>query len=232
MAAVMDKATGQFVPKIKLSENAEKITNPGNKTIQRIYDKATGKIIADLICLVGEEFDTRNSLLLFDPLETWKKTMLAPDSYTMRELMIPIFLDGRCVYQSPKVMDIQAYCKKELDTLWDESKRLINPHTVHVDLSNELWHTKNQLLDSFHRKINRHRRAKGRNHLRPLLISHLIPLSCQCSRKVFPAPLNPAITRRGRTFWGRSYMTISAFSSRGLGIRWIITIFLPWKYRM
>lgn len=152
LAAVMDKATGQFVPKIKLSENAEKITNPGNKTIQRIYDKATGKIIADLICLVGEEFDTRNSLLLFDPLETWKKTMLAPDSYTMRELMIPIFLDGRCVYQSPKVMDIQAYCKKELDTLWDESKRLINPHTVHVDLSNELWHTKNQLLDSFHRK--------------------------------------------------------------------------------
>lgn len=73
LAAVMDKATGQFVPKIKLSENAEKITNPGNKTIQRIYDKATGKIIADLICLVGEEFDTRNSLLLFDPLETWKR---------------------------------------------------------------------------------------------------------------------------------------------------------------
>ena len=108
----MDKATGQFVPKIKLSENAEKITNPGNKTIQRIYDKATGKIIADLICLVGEEFDTRNSLLLFDPLETWKKTMLAPDSYTMRELMIPIFLDGRCVYQSPKVMDIQVSVKK------------------------------------------------------------------------------------------------------------------------
>ena len=105
-----------------------------------------------MICLVGEEFDTRNSLLLFDPLETWKKTMLAPDSYTMRELMIPIFLDGRCVYQSPKVMDIQVYCKKELDTLWDESKRPINPHTVHVDLSNELWHTKNQLLDSFHRK--------------------------------------------------------------------------------
>ena len=89
----MDKATGQFVPKIKLSENAEKITNPGNKTIQRIYDKTTGKIIADLICLVGEEFDTRNSLLLFDPLETWKKTMLAPDSYTMREPVSYTHLD-------------------------------------------------------------------------------------------------------------------------------------------
>lgn len=151
LAAVKDKATGQFIPKIKLSENAEKITNPCNKTIQRIYDKATGKIIADLICLVGEEFNTENSLLLFDPIETWKKTMLAPGSYTLRELLVPIFLDGQCVYESPKVMDIQAYCRQELDTLWDESKRLINPHTVHVDLSNELWHIKNQLLDSFHR---------------------------------------------------------------------------------
>ena len=151
LAAVKDKATGQFIPKIKLSENAEKITNPGNKTIQRIYDKATGKIIADLICLVGEEFNTGNSLLLFDPIETWKKTMLAPDSYTLRELLVPVFLEGKCVYDSPKVMDIQAYCRRELETLWDESKRLINPHEVHVDLSNELWHIKNQLLDSYHR---------------------------------------------------------------------------------
>ena len=150
LAAVYDKASGQFIPKIKLSENAEKITNPGNKTIQRIYDKNTGKIIADLICLVGEQYDSRNSLLLFDPIETWKKTKLAPGSYTLRELMVPVFLEGKCVYRSPKVMDIQAYCKKELDTLWDESKRLINPHTVHVDLSNELWHMKNQLLDSYH----------------------------------------------------------------------------------
>lgn len=151
LAAVKDKATGQFIPKIKLSENAEKITNPGNKTIKRIYDKATGKIIADLICLVGEEFDTGSSLLLFDPIETWKKTMLGPDSYTLRELLVPVFLDGRCVYDSPQVMDIQEYCAGELDTLWDESKRLINPHTVHVDLSNKLWHMKNQLLDSYHR---------------------------------------------------------------------------------
>ena len=150
LAAVYDKASGQFIPKIKLSENAEKITNPGNKTIQRIYDKNTGKIIADLICLVGEQYDSSNSLLLFDPIETWKKTKLAPGSYTLRELMVLVFLEGKCVYRSPKVMDIQAYCKKELDTLWDESKRLINPHTVHVDLSNELWHMKNQLLDSYH----------------------------------------------------------------------------------
>ena len=152
LAAVKDKTTGEFIPKIKLSENAEKITNPGNKTIYRIYDKENGKIIADLICLVGEKFDTNNSLLLFDPQATWKKTLLAPGSYTMRELLVPVFLNGECVYESPKVMDIQKYCKKELDTLWDESKRLVNPHTVHVDLSNELWQTKQKLLDSYHKK--------------------------------------------------------------------------------
>ena len=152
LAAVRDKNTGEFIPKIKLSENAEKITNPGNKTIYRIYDKENGKIIADLICLVGEKFDTNNSLLLFDPQETWKKTLLAPGTYAMRELLVPVFLNGECVYESPKVMDIQKYCKQELDTLWDESKRLVNPHTVHVDLSNELWQMKKQLLDSYHKK--------------------------------------------------------------------------------
>lgn len=150
LAAVKDKATGKFVPKIKLSENAEKITNPGDKTIYRIYQKDTGKIIADLICLTDEKYDSKNSLLLFDPVETWKKTHLAPNSYTIREMLVPVFKNGKCVYHSPKVMDIQAYCKKELDTLWDESRRLMNPHEVHVDLSNELWHLKNQLLDSYH----------------------------------------------------------------------------------
>ena len=148
LAAIMDRHTGKFIPKIKLSENTEKVTNPGNKTIQRIYDKETGKIIADLICLVDEEFDEKNSLLLFDPIETWKKTHLAPGTYTMRELLVPIFKNGECVYESPKVMDIREYCKKEQETLWDESRRLVNPHEIHVDLSNELWHMKAQLLDS------------------------------------------------------------------------------------
>lgn len=150
LAAILDKQTGTFTPKIKLSENAEKITNPGNKSIKRIYSRETGKIIADLICLEGEVFSERNSLLLFDPTETWKKTHLAPNTYTIRDLMIPVFKNGQCIYSSPAVMDIQAYCKKELDTLWEESRRLVNPHEVHVDLSNELWHMKNQLLDSYH----------------------------------------------------------------------------------
>lgn len=154
LAAIMDRHTGKFIPKIKLSENTEKVTNPGNKTIQRIYDKETGKIIADLICLVDEEFDEKNSLLLFDPIETWKKTHLAPGTYTMRELLVPIFKNGECVYESPKVMDIREYCMKEQETLWDESRRLVNPHEIHVDLSNELWHMKAQLLDSYHYTSN------------------------------------------------------------------------------
>lgn len=150
LAALMDKKSGSFIPKIKLSENAEKITNPGNKNIKRIYSKETGKIIADLICLNGEHFEEKHSMLLFDPIETWKKTHLAPNTYTIRELLVPVFQDGTCVYESPAVMSIQDYCKKELDTLWEESRRLVNPHQVHVDLSNELWSMKKQLLDNYH----------------------------------------------------------------------------------
>jgi len=150
LAAIKDKTTGQFIPKIKVSENAEKITNPGNKTIRRIYNKETGKIIADLICLTDEVYDSSESLLLFDPIETWKKTHLAPGSYTMRELMVPVFLSGTCVYESPRVMDIQKYCKQELATLWEESRRLEYPHRTHVDLSLPLWKMKNELLDQYH----------------------------------------------------------------------------------
>ena len=119
LAAIMDKKTGKFIPKIKLSENTEKVTNPGNKTIRRIYDKESGKIIADLICLVDEVYDENNSLLLFDPVETWKKTHLAPGSYTIRELLVPVFRNGECVYQSPKVMELREYCRQEQETLWD-----------------------------------------------------------------------------------------------------------------
>ena len=146
LAAIMDE-NGSFVPKIKLSENSEKVTNPGNKTIYRIYDRETGKIRADLICLVDEEFSENEPLLLFDPLEPWKKTKLKPGTYTMRELLKPIFVDGECVYESPKVMDIREYCQKELSTLWDETRRLINPQKVYVDLSSKLYDIKIELLD-------------------------------------------------------------------------------------
>ena len=142
------KRDGQFIPKIKLSENQWKITNPGNKTVYRIYDKESGMIKADLIAMVNEKYSEENPLKLFDPLATWKKTYLKAGSYTIREIIKPIFLNGECVYTSPSVMEIQAYCKKEQDTLWDETRRLVNPHNVYVDLSNELFQVKNQLLDS------------------------------------------------------------------------------------
>ena len=124
-----------FIPKIKLSENAEKITNPGNKTIYRIYDKENNKLIADLICFDDEILDESNDLLIFDPIETWKKTKLKAHTYTLRKLLVPVFIKGKLIYNSPNVMDIQKYCLKELDTLWEESKRLEYPHKPYVDLS-------------------------------------------------------------------------------------------------
>lgn len=145
--AAIQAEDGSFIPKIKLSENTEKITNPGNKTIYRIYEKDSGKIKADLIALVDDVFDQSQDLKIFDPIETWKKTTLKAGSYTMREMMIPVFKDGECVYESPKVMDIRDYCLKEQDTLWDESRRLINPHQVYVDLSPRLFEIKTQLLE-------------------------------------------------------------------------------------
>ena len=146
LAAVKDKK-GTFIPKIKLSENTEKITNPGNKTIYRVYEKETGKVKADLICLVGEKFSENKPLLLFDPAEPWKKTKMEPGTFTLREMMVPVFKNGECVYTSPKVMDIRAYCQEELATLWDETRRLVNPHKVYVDLSAKLYDIKIDLLD-------------------------------------------------------------------------------------
>lgn len=145
--AAIQNAAGEFVPKIKVSENTEKITNPGNKTIFRIYDKSTGKIKADLICFADEVYDTSENLLLFDPIDTWKKTKLAGGSYSMRELLVPIFRNGECLYQSPSVMEIARYCKEEKNTLWDETKRLFYPHRVYVDLSQKLYDEKISLLD-------------------------------------------------------------------------------------
>ena len=147
LAAVYDSKTGDFIPKIKLSENTEKITNPGNKTIYRIYDKETKKLKADLICLVDETFDSSKDMIIFDPLETWKKTKIHAGTYELRELLVPVFLKGKCVYESPSVMEIRSYCAKELDTLWDETKRFTNPHEVYVDLSQKLYDIKASLLE-------------------------------------------------------------------------------------
>ena len=146
LAAIQNKK-GEFVPKIKISENTEKITNPGNKTIYRIYEKASGKIKADLICFADEVIDPKPDLLLFDPMDTWKKTKLAGGTYTVREILLPIFKNGECLYKSPTLKEIAAYCREEKDTLWDETKRLFYPHRVYVDLSQKLYDVKQSLLD-------------------------------------------------------------------------------------
>ncbi len=149
LAAIQDRDSGKFIPKIKISENAEKITNPGDKTIYRIYD-SQGMIVADLIALSEEKFDPAAPLMLFDPIETWKKTLLRGGSYSMKELLVPIFKNGSCVYQSPRVMEIRKFCRAELETLWEESKRFDYPHQTYVDLSKKLWNLKNDLLEQYH----------------------------------------------------------------------------------
>lgn len=144
LAATFDGTN--YIPKIKVSENPEKVTNPGNKKLLRIYDIETGKIKADLIALNDEVFDCSKELILFDPNNTWKKMKLHPNTYTIREMLQPIFIGGKLVYDSPTTLEIKAYCTEELQTLWDESRRLVNPQTVYVDLSNGLYDLKKQMI--------------------------------------------------------------------------------------
>ena len=142
---------GKWVPKIKLSENSEKITNPGNKQIYRIIEKDSGKVFADYIALEDETFSEKEDLVLFDPIDTWKKSTLKGGSYEMRPLLVPIFLGGKLVYNCPSVEEIKAHCKKEQESLWEECRRLTNPHAVHVDLSDKLYEMKKRLLAQYSR---------------------------------------------------------------------------------
>ena len=144
--AAIQNANGNFIPKIKLSENIEKVTNPGNKTFYRIYDKETGKIKADLICLVDEHFDENDDMKLFDQNAPWKKTRLPGGSYTMREMLVPVIKAGKTVYTSPSVMEIREICNKEKDTIWEEAKRFVNPQEIYVDLSQKLYDMKQDLF--------------------------------------------------------------------------------------
>ncbi len=145
--AAIKKADGTYEPKIKLSNNTEKITNPGNKKIYRIYDNFTKKIKADLICLNDEVFNPDEDMVIFDPTSPWKKTLLAGGSYSLRELLIPVIKGGEVVYESPSVMEIRDICTKEKDTLWEEVKRLVNPSNVYVDLSEKLYNLKIDILN-------------------------------------------------------------------------------------
>ena len=152
LAAVKDADSDAFQPKIKLSENTEKVTNPGNKTVYRIYSKKTGKIKADLICLADEKFDPEETMVIFDPVDTWKKTKVLGGTYELRELLVPVIKDGKSVYKSPSVMELRDYCKQEQNTLWDESRRFVNPQKVYVDLSQSLYDMKKALLEEMSEK--------------------------------------------------------------------------------
>lgn len=146
LAAAKHQGEKDFTAKIKISENPAKVTNPGNKTVYRIYDKTTGKIRADLICLTDEVYSSKEDLVIFDPIATWKKSTIIDGTYILRELLVPVFLKGQCVYENPSAMEIRDYCTGELNTLWDETRRLVNPQNVYVDLSKPLYDLKNQLL--------------------------------------------------------------------------------------
>jgi len=135
---------GTIRPKIKISENVEKITNPGYKKPYRVFDKETGMMIADYIALADEVLDEKEPLLLFDPVNTWKHKTV--ENYRLECLHIPVFLGGECVYESPNVHEIRDYCREQLALLWDEVKRFDNPHRYYVDLSDSLWTLKQEML--------------------------------------------------------------------------------------
>ena len=135
---------GEIIPKIKCSENVEKITIPHFKKVYRLYNRDNGKAIADYMTVHDEVVDENEPLMLFDPYATWKTKNVC--NFEARELLVPVFLNGKKVYQSPTLKDIQTYCKQQVNTLWDEIKRFDNPQTYYVDLSQKLWDIQQELL--------------------------------------------------------------------------------------
>ena len=135
---------GEIIPKIKISENVGKITNPHFKKVYRFFGNDTGKAIADYLCVHDETVDDSKDLEIFDPEATWKRKKVY--NFTAKELLVPIFKNGKLVYQLPTLDEIKAYCAEQVDTLWDEVKRFDNPHTFYVDLSQKLWDIKYDLL--------------------------------------------------------------------------------------
>lgn len=135
---------GEIQPKIKISENVAKITTPYFKKVYRLYSKETGKAIADVLTTYDETIDENQPYEIFDPRHTWKRKTIT--DFEAKELQVPIFKKGECVYQSPGLKEIQAYCRESLKTVWDEVKRFENPHEYYVDLSQKLWNIRYQLL--------------------------------------------------------------------------------------
>ena len=137
---------GEIVPKIKISENAAKITTPDFKQVYRLYDNETGKAIADVMTLHNEVLDDSQPYEIFDPVYTWKRKKVK--DFTAKPLLVQIFDKGECCYQSPDIKDIKKFCNEQVETLWDEVKRFENPHRYYVDLSKKLWDIKQALLEN------------------------------------------------------------------------------------
>lgn len=138
---------GKIAPRIKISENVGKITNPGFKKPWRLFDNKTGMAIADVITLANETIDISKSYTIFNPEQTYKKKVLS--DFTAKPLQVQIFRSGKCIYELPEIEKIKSYCQQQLSLIWDEVKRFENPHEYYVDLSKSLWELKNELLDKY-----------------------------------------------------------------------------------
>ncbi len=145
LAAVEDE-NGRIIPKIKVSENTAKITTPHFKKVYRIFDRETGKALADQLCVYDEVIDETKPLVIFDQFAVWKTKKLT--NFSVKELLVPIFEGGKLVYKKPALSEIRDYCAQQVELLWDEVKRFENPHNYYVDLSEKLWVIKRELLNS------------------------------------------------------------------------------------
>ena len=145
--AAVENEIGEIVPKIKVSENTTKITNPHFKKVYRYFDNESGKALADELCVYDETVDNSVPHTIFDPNATWKTKTIT--DFTAKELLVTVFKNGECVYESPSIQEIAEYCKGQIELLWDEVKRFENPHTYYVDLSKKLYEIKNILLNVY-----------------------------------------------------------------------------------
>ncbi|MBR2455355.1 MAG: nicotinate phosphoribosyltransferase [Clostridia bacterium] len=143
---------GEIIPKINLSENVSKITTPHSKMLYRLFDCDTGKAIADVLTLENEVIDESKPYTLFDPDFTWKRKEV--ENFVARKLLVPVFVKGECVYKEPSLDEIRDYCSEQIDNLWEEVKRFENPHTYYVDLSEDLWRVRKELIEE-HKGVKR-----------------------------------------------------------------------------
>jgi len=142
LAAVEEN--GEIMPRIKLSENAVKVTNPSFKKVWRLFDRDSGKMLADVLTLHDEVIDDTQPYEIFDPEYTYKRKTLT--NFRAELLLVPVFVKGECVYDSPSLPEIQQHCRAQLANLWEEVKRFENPQNYYVDLSPKLWELKHRML--------------------------------------------------------------------------------------